>query len=416
MTHAQLMRRSPALGRGPFVWGRNPGVAVAALPPELLAFTATGQPYNRRAQPRTYALADGTPVAIGNVAAATREQDLLLNSFGKRAACHRPIGRNAQKGIPGTTGPATRGRLDVVGKIRIPNTNDLGKWTYRAASGDSARSIGITSGASGIGLPSNEKMPTGVFYPNGSDGDVQVIRPSPSVTMDAWYQFRDSANTASIRRTYTCDGDDFPWTDGQDRGNSGSKLRFPAACLNAADLNLTNPPPQRYCLHLTATRHNLAGATNDLHVLSKTWVPPALGTDSDAGLPDKNMGDIPYGTRLWLPWDAPWQALRENSGFNARQKVYFDIWRFYGAYVLDGQGQTENGLAILQLRQTGGLSTQAIADIEAVNAVILPYLWPMRNVPTAFTDSSERYPDGLEYAGGGGPLSDDSVNSAWDAA
>jgi hypothetical protein len=393
--------------------GQGGGAPAQAVPPELLTLLPNGGAYNRRAQPRSYALPDGTEVVIGDLAAVARQQDLLLNPFGARSAHHRPIGRGAVKGIPGTTGPATRGRLDVVGRIRIPNAADLGKWYYRALDGDDPRSI--TSSGSGIGLPSNEKMPAGVFYPDSSDGDCIVIRPAPSVTADAWYQFRDAASTASIRRTYTVDGDDLPWTDGQDRGNSASKLRFPAACLFADQLNLANPPPQRYALHLTATRHDGQGANSSIHVLGKTWVAPALGTDGDAGDEDRNLGNIPYGTRIWLPWDAPWQDLRELSGFNQRQKVYFDIWRLYGAYILDGQGQHEEGKAILQLRQTGGLTTEVIAELEAVHAVILPYLWPMRNAPASFTDASETWADGLPYAGGDGPLGPESINSAWDA-
>ncbi len=81
--------------------------------------TGPGGATYRAGPSRMFTLPDGSTVQIGSLAETQPTvQDLFLNPFNKWSAHHRPIGAGAQKGIPGTTGTASRGRIGNMASVR----------------------------------------------------------------------------------------------------------------------------------------------------------------------------------------------------------------------------------------------------------------------------------------------------------
>jgi hypothetical protein len=402
-----------------------------ALPPELLAFTVSGMPYSRRSAPRTFAMPDGTPVAIGNMADLAVEADLFLNPHNRLSAHHRPIGRGAIAGVPGgcaTIGGAydspgavnSRGRIANVKYFILGNTNQAKKYTYKVDSGDSTdRTI-----ADEVGAPSNNKLPFTCRFPNGvtlpstSGDDVIQLWPRDgggTDISDLFFNFEDADSTARRRYEFPIGGLDFvDGSDIYDRGSSASYLRYPGTILRGSEINPTNPAPIRHALHCTATGNDNQGAPEGAHVVAPKMVWPAYGMDSSAGTPGNTLGDIPYGARLFIRWQD--RGRRATLGLSARGLVLFDCFAQYGCYILDTVGDHEDGQGYMKLRVDQDIQTSgSIADdINAQLALILPLLYPLRNPCSHADHESEVWADGYAYAGGDGPIDASSINTAWD--
>jgi hypothetical protein len=140
---------------------------------------------------------------------------------------------------------------------------------------------------------------------------------------------------------------------------------------------------------------------------------PAWDTDRPLQA-DENQGDIPYGTRIAIRWQD--RGLRETLGLSALGKVLFDTFLYYGCALIDGQGQVQNGKAVLQLRVDNALAENKskVAAVDAALAKLLPHLWPVFSA-RKHHESDPRHSDGLIYVGGGGPLGPGAINSAYDA-
>lgn len=199
-------------------------------------------------------------------------------------------------------------------------------------------------------------------------------------------------------------------------------MRWPSGVVRGFEINPENPAPIRHCFQCTATRHSRPDnksspkAPASRHVLGKTFVWPAYGTDGGADSPTVNLGDIPYGTRLVIRRQD--FGRRDTLGLSARGLVLFDMFCYYGMYVVDGQGQydAKNDGAVIQIRCDQNIAKAAAEDVNAQLMKILPLLWPVRN-PRPLDRETEIFPgNGLPYAGGGGPLDPaKSINTAWDA-
>lgn len=451
------MRRSPYVGRDPFAWGCNPSVLPVALPPEMLAFTATGQPYSLRQTPRTYAMPDGTPVVIGNMAdVGSVETDLLVNPFGKIASCHRPLGRNVLYGVPpGTTDPrkatpdaydagqlGSRGRLNAVGTFRISSSAATWKYIRRVESGDSNRLIEQQEKGTGAGsqygggnggqtlaggASVNTKVPPEGELPS-SDGDNEVLffpKNATGTIAQAYAQFRYRAENPACTEAsarggweYDLEGHDTrdTWVSDDSWGPSASEIRLHSGVLLASDF--TGSEPIRKRLYATATATSITAAVRaEHHVLSRKNAWPAWGQDSPHqtlnGVPD-NSGDIPYGTIICVRWFD--YGLRETLGLTDFGKRLFDCLYYFGCTIGDRQGQVVNDQAVIQLRADDTLGSNA-TNRTLVNTElqkILPHLWPVFNVRKHDAgDASERWVDGDYYIGGGGPIDAGSINSAW---
>ena len=357
--------------------------------------------------------------------------DLFVNPYDKLSAHHRPVGAGAEYGVPGTTGEPTRGRIDIVTRIGISMAPATKKYIHRVAPADPFRRIvydPATGGGQGggKGLPIEVRMPTGVPYPSAGEDRNVVLWPRDGGAKDLctmFYGFNHETGTARYSKAWPFAGSDLgDGADGYDVGSGASRLRWPSGVLRGFEINPENPAPIRHCFQATATRHSKPDnrsspkAPPSRHVLSKTFVWPAQGTDGGASDQGSNLGDIPYGTRLVVRRQD--FAQRETLGLSPRGRVLFDTLCYYGLYLVDGQGQYDaaNDGAVIQQRCDQEVTRAVADDVNAQLMKILPLLWPVRN-PRPLDRETEIFPaDGLPYAGGGGPLDPDhSVNSAWDA-
>ncbi len=357
---------------------------------------------------------------------------LAENPFNKWSAHHRPIGDDAVAGVPGGTsdisvanpvysapGPInSRGRLDMVGTFRIGSeskvfldvtTNDPYKIIRET------KSHKILTPSPGLRFPNSPLLPSSgdaivMLYPrNGLSTDM----------MDVFSQFRKDGYTATKRSYYPLSISDVYDNRTYPRSPGASAIRIPSGVLRGKEINGSAPAPIYHALNATATRHSADGATPDIHVLSRKMVWPAYGIDQYKIAPTgkntnyDNQGDLPYGTLLFIRKSD--YHLRESLNLNARQKILFDTFAFYGCRLVDGQGGTKNGKAILQLRTDGELNGDAEDDVNQLLGKILKYLYPLRNPRPHNRETEINSADGLPYAGGGGPIDPaKSKNNAWD--
>lgn len=365
------------------------------------------------------------------LAFAAPAPDLFVNPYNKLSAHHRPVGAGAEYGVPGTTGEPTRGRIAIVTRISLSMAPATKKYIHRVQPTDPLRTITYdpsTGGGAGAGkgLPITLRMPAGVPYPSAGEDRNVVLWPRDGGAVDIctmFYGFNDAVGTARYAKAWPFGGLDY--ADGADRfdeGSGASRLRWPSGVLRGFEINPENPAPIRHCFQATATRHSnpdnrkspKAPATR--HVLGKTYVWPAHGTDAGTTNPAANLGDIPYGTRLVVRRQDFDQ--REKLGLSARGRVMFDTLCYYGMYLVDGQGQYDaaNNGAVIQQRCDHSIPREVAEEVNAQLMKILPLLWPVRN-PRPLDRETEVFPgDGLPYAGGGGPLDPrHSINTAWDA-
>lgn len=358
-------------------------------------------------------------------------KDLFQNPFNRFSAHHRPVGAGAEYGVPGTTGPATRGRIAIVTRISLSMSPATRKYLYRVSPDDPFRTIRYdpsTGGgaAAGQGLPLTLRMPADGPYPTAGEDRNVILWPRDGGTQDLctmFYGFDNRTGTARYAKAWPFGGIDF--ADGSDKfgpGSGASRMRWPSGVLRGFEINPENPAPIRHCFQGTATRHSHPDsrkspkAPASRHVLGKTHVWPAYGTDSGADRPDSNLGDIPYGTRLVIRRQD--FGLRDQLGLSARGLVLFDTLCYYGMYLVDGQGQYDaaNDGAVIQQRCDQTITAETAADVNAQLMKILPLLWPVRNPRPLERETEVFSRDGLPYAGGGGPLDPaQSINTAWDA-
>ncbi len=362
--------------------------------------------------------------------AVPADHDLFVNPYNKLPAHHRPVGAGAEYGVPGTSGEATRGRIAIVTRIGLSMAPATKKYIHRVVPVDPWREVTHSGEAAGSGggrgLPIRLRMPAGVPYPTTGEDRNVVLWPRDGGTVDLctmFYGFDHDKGTARYAKAWPFSGLDF--TDGSDNfdaGSGASRMRWPSGVLRGFEINPENPAPIHHAVQATATRHSNPDnrkspkAPPTRHVLSKTYVWPAHGTDSGASNPAANLGDIPYGTRLVVRKQD--FAQRDLLGLSPRGLVMFDALCYYGLYLVDGQGQydaTNNG-AVIQQRCDHEITRAVAEDVNAQLMKILPLLWPLRN-PRPLDRETEIHPaDGLPYAGGGGPLDPGrSRNTAWDA-
>jgi hypothetical protein len=370
--------------------------------------------------------------------AAPSPEGLFLNPFNKLSAHHRPVGLgmlgrdaidnpDAYYGIPGTTGPATRGRMSIVTSVRLQGPVGL-KWNYWVSPTDPYRTIerafnSLPGPKPPATLPFTCRMPQGVVYPPEPNPpqDCNVFfypRNGDQIDLgDLFNQFKYNGRTAQHRYSYGLGKlDTMEVADGWGRGTSASKIRWPSCCLRYSDLAPANPGPINHCLNVLATRKGVEGSR---HVLGKTRVWPSYGVDTSSSNANENMGDIPYGTRFVIRWQD--RGLRDSLGLTARGKVLFDCLLHYGFYVLDGANQGgENGGGYVGFRTdeaptaTGDWPWTMKEEVRIALGKLVKLCWPVRNVRT-YSFDNEIHSDGLPYASGGGPLGPGSINTAWDA-
>ena len=355
--------------------------------------------------------------------------DLFHNPYNKFSAHHRPVGAGAEYGVPGTSGPATRGRIAIVTKIALSSAPATKKYLHQVKPTDPMRRITDdpkTGGDSNDnGLPIELRMPEGVPYPTKGEDRNVILWPRDGGTTDLctmFYGFNNLTGTARYAKAWPFQGLDF--FDGSDAfgpGSGASRMRWPSGVVRGFEVNPEKPEPIRHCFQCTATRHSKPDnpssphAPASRHVLGKTHVWPAYGTDGGAQAPNANLGDIPYGTRLVIRKQD--FGKRDSLGLSVRGLVLFDTFCYYGMYVVDGQGQydAKNNGAVLQLRCDQEVKAETATDINAQLMKILPLLWPVRN-PRPLDKETEIDPaTGLPYAGGGGPIDRAKIlNTAWD--
>ncbi len=356
------------------------------------------------------------------------DHDLFVNPYNKLAAHHRPVGAGAEYGVPGTTGEATRGRIAIVTRISVSMAPATKKYIHCVAPTDPFRTISSNGDASGDarGLPLKLRMPASVPYPTTGEDRNVILWPRDGGDVDLctmFYGFDDDKGTARYAKAWPFGGLDYAdGSDPFDAGSGASRLRWPSGVLRGFEINPANPAPIRHCFQATATRHSKPDnnkspkAPPTRHVLGRTFVWPAHGTDSGSASPTANLGDIPYGTRLVVR--KPDFGQREKLGLSPRGLVLFDTLCYYGMYLVDGQGQYDaaNHGAVIQQRCDHAVTREVAEDVNAQLMKILPLLWPVRN-PRPLDRETEIFSnDGLPYAGGGGPLDRvKSINTAWDA-
>jgi hypothetical protein len=362
---------------------------------------------------------------------------LIDRPFGRRAAHHRPVGRGlpgadainnpgAYYGIPGTSGPATRGRMAVVTEVLLPGPVGT-KFHRQVAATDPMRTIMPNPGGAGVNIPAEGvalRVPAKPPYPPETaqltDSNVLLYpRNGGRVDVgDMFFQARFLTEyRATLRRQYGLSGIDRPG-DGMDGGPSASRMRWPSSMLRFDVMRRPDPGPIRHCLHMLATRKT---APSHLHVLGKTWVWPAAGRDSSAGAIEENLGDIPYGTRFVIRWSD--KHLRNELGLTARGLRLFDCLLHYGFYVVDGTPEHDeaDGGASVTFRTDQGFGGSAPAqwpepmrsEIIQQLRILVPLCWPVRNV-RPLDEETEVWTDGTAYASGGGPLYPDTACTAWD--
>jgi len=354
--------------------------------------------------------------------------NLFLNPFSRLSAHHRPVGKGAIYGIPGSASapvPGSRGRLDIVTLFRCGATEAGRKYIYRVDPGDPKRAIMQNKDSkNGSKLPYTLRIPNAKLPVKGEDKNVILCfrNGGPAPLCDLFYGFDNVADTARYRREFLLSGTDVgDGLDGQDSGGGASRVRWPGTVLRGHEINNAATALVQHALNCTATRHShpdnkvAPKAPASRHVLNRDFVWPSSGTDGGAAYPD-NQGDIPYGTRLVIRWQD--RLLRDSPklGLTARGKALFDALLYYGVYILDGQGSYDaaNNGAVLQLRVDQDV--QNVTELDAQLTKILPLLWPVMNPRPRGKKETEVWTDGLPYAGGGGPLDPVmSVNTAWDA-
>lgn len=355
----------------------------------------------------TMAVAGGTDVDV-----------LFLNPFNKFSAHHRPIGAGAQKGIPGTTGTPTRGRLAIVDHILCSAGPELTKYHNHVSATDPFFTItrrGTEGG--GTGLPVTLRMPDNAsLYPpsiNPVDRTVTLYPRNGGTDdiCDLFYRFGFPTKDAADHRVYGLAGVDWPGEDSGDGGTSASRLRYPSGVLTLTDVQAVSPLPIRHALQAVATR---IGDPASSHILGKTYVWPAKGTDGNADDPGNNTGDMPYGVKLFVPPDL--RSAVDALSLTPRQRAIAQCMIYYGMYLVDGTGPEGDGDGKIDVRVDGPLGKNGtiVTEINGAFAALKDFLWPMRN-PRPLTSETEVWTDGLPYAGGGGPIDVNSVNTAYDA-
>lgn len=380
---------------------------------------------------------DGSPPAVLSVTVidpvVPPSSDLFDNPFNKLSVHHRPIGAGALPGIPASYNssetlvtaavPGSRGRLDIVGSYELNTGPKFFKLSIKNEASDTPRTITWNGTQSGSNLPVRLKLPAGagleLYQSPAKDSNPGVFDKANSSDKGPglyhlFFGYADDVKTAGLVHMYPLDGLDYPGLDSYSRGSSASALRWPSTILKAAEINPTNPAPIHHPFNVACTR-NQSGVEAALHVLStrRCWPAKSVdGSQTDNG----NKGDIPYGARGYLT-AANYSWLLSNYSWSARQKVILDVHRYYGVLFLDGSGTVRviGGVrkAVLQLRTEPGILPAVNAEINTALSRILPRLSLMMN-PRPYTSETE-LTGGLPYAGGGGPIDSNSVNSAFDA-
>ncbi len=359
---------------------------------------------------------------------------LLAVPFEKSAANHRPVGRglpgadavnnpSVYYGIPGTTGPATRGRMTMVTTVLLPGPVGI-KFHRPVERSDPLVTVQRNPDTSSATLPFACRVPESAPYPPETpkltDSNVLLYpRDGGGEDIgDLFYSARFvSENRATLRRQYGLAGTDTgDGADGLDQGSSASRLRWPSSMLRFDELRRDDPGPIRHCLNVLATRKT---APPETHILAKHWVWPAYGRDSTAGNLDENLGDIPYGTRFVIRWID--RNLRNNLGLSTRGLRLFDCLLHYGFYVVDGTPEAGAGggssITFRTDQGSGGrgewpepMRSEVIDQLSK----LVPLCWPVRNV-RPLDRETEVWTDGMAYASGGGPLYPDTASTAWNA-
>lgn len=380
---------------------------------------------------------DGSPPAVLSVTVIDPDvppsSDLFDNPFSKLSVHHRPIGAGALPGIPAgynnsetlvtAAVPGSRGRLDIVGSYELNTGPKFFKLSIKNEASDTPRTITWNGTEGGSNLPVRLKLPAGagleLYQSPAKDSNPGIFDKANSSDKGPglyhlFFGYADDVRTAGLVHLYPLDGLDYPGSDSYSRGSSASSLRWPSTILKAAEINPTNPAPIHHPFNVACTR-NQSGVEAALHVLSTRRCWPAKSVDGNQ-TDNGNKGDIPYGARGYLTsTDYSW--LLSNYSWSARQRVILDVHRYYGVFFLDGSGTVRviGGVrkAVLQLRTEPGILTTVNAEINTALSRILPRLSLMVN-PRPYTIETE-LTGGLPYAGGGGPIDVNSVNSAFDA-
>jgi hypothetical protein len=365
---------------------------------------------------------------------------LLAEPFGKLSAHHRPVGRgvpgadainnpSVYYGIPGASGPATRGRMATVTTVLLPGPVGI-KFHRQVSEADPVATIRRNPGTSLL-TDFTIRVPTaGPYPPENYEADGVTPKLSDSNIYlyprdggrrdvgDLLFQGRlINEKTATLRRQYGLaaldTGNPF---DGWNQGTSAGRMRWPSSMLRFVELLPEDPGPIRHCLHILATRRAVSA---DRHILGKNWVWPAYGRDGSAGAADENLGDIPYGTRFVIRWID--RNLRSSLDLSPRGLRLFDCLLHYGFYVVDGtpEGGVDGGSSIT-FRTDQGSGTRGEwpepmrSDVLNALKKLVPLCWPVRSV-RPLDRETELWTDGMAYASGGGPLYPDTACTAWDA-
>ena len=358
---------------------------------------------------------------------------LVHTPFSRLSAHHRQVGRGAAGadavdhpelyyGIPGTTGPATRGRLGVVTQVTLPGPTSL-RFNRRVLPTDPQRTITRNPGTTSASIPEAgliTRVPgAGPFPPEtASIADTNLyLYPENGAFFDVGnllYQARLlTENRASICRRYglskldTGDG-----SDGMGTGSGVSKIRIPSSIARYNEW--VNLAPIRHCLSCAATRK---GAPPELQVLNASNIWPAYG--KDVALAGESQGDLPLGTRCVIRWQD--RGLIDSLGLTPRGKLLFTCLLHYGFYIMSGNSEYDavNNGASLQFAidnaptSNGQWPTDARAEFVDQMLRLIPHCWPVRSF-RPLDQETEVWTNGLAYASGGSALYPDAACRAWD--
>jgi hypothetical protein len=217
-------------------------------------------------------------------------------------------------------------------------------------------------------------------------------------------------------------------------GSGASKIKSPSMYLRWVDIQDPNHGPINHALQLVGTRD--AGPNDNdptpssAHLLSKRRCWPSQDYDGGSGgatNANANLGPFPYGQRFFIEKTTANINRRNDITFceNNRQRRFFDCMMYYGMVLVDGHGQYFSVGGVkkgeFRVRCDNLVPTSVQTDLIGLmkrchDAGIIR---PMYN-PRPLGSETERYVtsprggfgDGLCFAGGGGPIDSNSVNSS----
>jgi len=181
------------------------------------------------------------------------KSDLFHNPYNKYSAHHRPVGAGAEYGVPGTSGPGTRGRIGIVTKISLSSAPATKKYIHRVQPTDPTRRITYDSKSGGKsdhnGLPITLRMPEGVPYPTKGEDRNVILWPRDGGNTDMctmFYGFNNLTGTARYSKGWPFKGLDFAdGSDSYDPGSGASRMRWPSGVMRGFEINSESPAPIR---------------------------------------------------------------------------------------------------------------------------------------------------------------------------